>query len=63
MRCYDGLPVTNAGKRIKNLLKLECPPVMTLEARWGVKHIEYTRVALGCTLPPLWLVCRYLLSF
>ena len=40
MRCYDGLPVTNAGKRIKNLLKLECPPVMTLEARWGVKHIH-----------------------
>jgi len=25
MRCYDGVPESNAGKRIKNVDKLECP--------------------------------------
>jgi hypothetical protein len=25
MRCYDGVPVINAGKRIKNVVNLECP--------------------------------------
>lgn len=25
MRCYDGVPATNAGKRIRNVERLECP--------------------------------------
>jgi hypothetical protein len=41
MRCYEGLPVTNAGKRIKNLQELTCGPVKTLGARYVV-----------CTLSP-----------
>lgn len=31
MRCYDGLPASNAGKRIKNLRDLACPAVRTLD--------------------------------
>lgn len=26
MRCYDGYPVYNAGRRIKNVQELDCPP-------------------------------------
>jgi len=37
MRCYDGVPATNAGKRIKNVDKLECP-VKVMEGTTGSHH-------------------------
>ena len=37
MRCYDGVPATNAGKRIKNVDKLDCP-VKVMEGTTGSHH-------------------------
>merc|ERR1711936_1373361 len=37
MRCYDGVPATNAGERIKNVDKLECP-VKVMEGTTGSHH-------------------------
>jgi len=38
MRCYDGFPLYNAGRRIKNVEELDCPPVRQVMETEGSSH-------------------------
>lgn len=46
MRCYDGYPLYNAGRRIKNIEELACPPLKASEHTTSGSHHAVTTTLL-----------------